>query len=1378
MAHFRFKSRVAEKTKTEAKEAKAMHLFKKLKQKNNIDSLHTLNKTSPADPTTASNSGIITSQGNVLIGNRSISKKNLIIFAIVFAVLGTSIVFRSFAATAPLANIWVDTNGGSCTRSTTATAYDDAAACSLTQALTKALASDTVFLKNGSYPQTGLDFPKTATSEAQRITISSAPGETATITGSPFEISPGENFITLTNLKFDQRTPARTSISIQIFANGITLKNNDITNNHMQGSCITLSNYEGSPSPIVYDVVIEGNKIHDCGYIDSTNTEHDHGIYVANSDRAKIVDNLIYANGGGWGIQLYTSSRNSLIEHNVLDGNGDLTGTHSGYGYGGNMILASGSGLPPSSGNTIKNNIFANPRKISGSYNIELYWGGATGTSNNVSNNCMYGAISSNIGGDTGGFTESGTVTADPQYRSYDKNHADFLKLNTTSPCLAIPGFYDTAAKLAGAAAPPVACADGQDNDSDTKTDYPADPGCTSAADTDETDAAPPPPPPPTTGAIHVAPSGSDTTGDGSTAKPYATIQKAADVVNAGGTVIVKDGVYTDTNADKTVVKLTRGGSSSTNLVTFKSENKWGAKIDGQSNTKRYGFEFGSGIGFVKIEGFDIYGFGDSGDYGIAAAAASGIFMKDGGGDSYIVGNNIHNISNFCNPTIRPQAGVYIQKNGVTLEGNVFTTIGRYDPGENGCSYPSGFNKHTNNDTAIYAQSPGNSNITIKNNLFYKLENGRSVYVYQGGSSNMRILNNTFAYGNPYCGYSQIFTDADMVNLEIKNNVFYNTAASYMWAWDEETLTNVTVSNNISTGNFMMTGANCSSGVATQPGVTEINNQFNTNPQLVDPNAPLTGGFKLKSTSPAINAGASLADVPLDIDGIGRPQSSAYDAGAYEFTGTPPPPSDTTPPTVSITTPANNATVVGTIDITATATDTVPGTVSSVQFQLDGANRGSEDPVSPYSLSIDTLTLTNGSHTVTAVARDTAGLTTEANIVTINVQNPDTKPPKPPLNLCGPTSPLTAPGAATLTWPAAIDTADQQGPNGSGIKHYLVQRNGATIATVPAASTVPAITCNGSPANYSYTDSAVPASTTPYSYVVLSVDNASPTGLTSIASPAYNVTVNDPPPPPPTNTFQIPPTATASQVSSTQLNIAWSGAADPDGIAGYNLYRSTSQAGPFTTKVNTSLLTAVGSCNGSTSCSLGDTGLTPGTTYYYRVEAIDNMGKLGNSNITSAATKSLITLPTINPTADAWINQSSPSRTYGTTTTMKSDGSPNQDAIMNFTVSGIGTKKVTSAKLRLYVANGSPSAGEIYRLLTASWNEASVNWNTVPAHNPIALKTLGIASTGTYLEIDLTSVVTADGVYGFKLSTPSSNNAVYNTREASANKPQLILKVE
>ena len=94
---------------------------------------------------------------------------------------------------------------------------------------------------------------------------------------------------------------------------------------------------------------------------------------------------------------------------------------------------------------------------------------------------------------------------------------------------------------------------------------------------------------------------------------------------------------------------------------------------------------------------------------------------------------------------------------------------------------------------------------------------------------------------------------------------------------------------------------------------------------------------------------------------------------------------DTTPPTVSITAPASGATVSGTaVTVAATASDNVG--VAGVQFKLDGANLGAEDTTSPYSVAWNSTTATNGSHTLTEVARDAAGnMTTSAGVsVTVN----------------------------------------------------------------------------------------------------------------------------------------------------------------------------------------------------------------------------------------------------------------------------------------------------------------------------------------------------------------------------------------------------------
>lgn len=91
-------------------------------------------------------------------------------------------------------------------------------------------------------------------------------------------------------------------------------------------------------------------------------------------------------------------------------------------------------------------------------------------------------------------------------------------------------------------------------------------------------------------------------------------------------------------------------------------------------------------------------------------------------------------------------------------------------------------------------------------------------------------------------------------------------------------------------------------------------------------------------------------------------------SGDLTFTTLVPP--DTTAPTVNITAPTPSSTVSSTVTVSATASDNV--SVSGVQFLLDGANLGSEDTTIPYSMSWNSMQNNNGSHMLTARARDTA----------------------------------------------------------------------------------------------------------------------------------------------------------------------------------------------------------------------------------------------------------------------------------------------------------------------------------------------------------------------------------------------------------------------
>jgi hypothetical protein len=86
---------------------------------------------------------------------------------------------------------------------------------------------------------------------------------------------------------------------------------------------------------------------------------------------------------------------------------------------------------------------------------------------------------------------------------------------------------------------------------------------------------------------------------------------------------------------------------------------------------------------------------------------------------------------------------------------------------------------------------------------------------------------------------------------------------------------------------------------------------------------------------------------------------------------------DTTPPVVTITSPANGSTVSGTVTIGAKATDNVA--VASITLSLDGAVVATTN-ASSVSYKWNTRKAAKGSHTITAVARDTSGNQASATI--------------------------------------------------------------------------------------------------------------------------------------------------------------------------------------------------------------------------------------------------------------------------------------------------------------------------------------------------------------------------------------------------------------
>ncbi|MDO8572261.1 MAG: PQQ-dependent sugar dehydrogenase, partial [bacterium] len=95
--------------------------------------------------------------------------------------------------------------------------------------------------------------------------------------------------------------------------------------------------------------------------------------------------------------------------------------------------------------------------------------------------------------------------------------------------------------------------------------------------------------------------------------------------------------------------------------------------------------------------------------------------------------------------------------------------------------------------------------------------------------------------------------------------------------------------------------------------------------------------------------------------------------------------SDTTSPVVSISTPSTGSIASSTITVSVNATDDV-GVVGVTLF-VDDVAVLTEDMTSPYDFVWDTTTVTNGSHTLSAHARDAASNVAVSTGITVTVDN-------------------------------------------------------------------------------------------------------------------------------------------------------------------------------------------------------------------------------------------------------------------------------------------------------------------------------------------------------------------------------------------------------
>ncbi|MCA9348158.1 hypothetical protein KC867_01990 [Candidatus Saccharibacteria bacterium] len=285
---------------------------------------------------------------------------------------------------------------------------------------------------------------------------------------------------------------------------------------------------------------------------------------------------------------------------------------------------------------------------------------------------------------------------------------------------------------------------------------------------------------------------------------------------------------------------------------------------------------------------------------------------------------------------------------------------------------------------------------------------------------------------------------------------------------------------------------------------------------------------------------------------------------------------DTSAPTVSIISPSSNTVAQGKLNISISAQDNKA--ITRVEILLDGGIY-STIYQSPYSISLESQSITDGIHTLQAKAYDSSGNVGVSSMVTINVQNtPANKPP---------TVTLQSNGNNFVT-PANIELkADAKDEDGTIAKVEFFANNKIIGAVTNSPFTLK--WTNAEPNGYSI-------------YAKATDDKGAPS-----SSQAINITVSQQPTQPPMAEDTQPPTKPVLSRSlyldsgkfRYGIQLKWQASSDNVGVSKYILKR------------NNKIISE------TSDLSFKDTNVSANTKYSYSIEAQDEVGNTSEPSTTS-----------------------------------------------------------------------------------------------------------------------------------------------------------------
>lgn len=375
----------------------------------------------------------------------------------------------------------------------------------------------------------------------------------------------------------------------------------------------------------------------------------------------------------------------------------------------------------------------------------------------------------------------------------------------------------------------------------------------------------------------YVEPTGSDTTGNGTEATPWANPQKcvnAGSPLVAGDTCLVGPGTYTDTDGNGITVYASSGATVPVGTaalpITLKSRVPLGAiiKVRQDSTATQAGFYISKN--YYVIDGFEVDG--DGGGTPSSTNTQTGIAIWSTG--SIVKHNKIHHIGrNFCSNSVNGMSGVYVGTGTAdnVVEYNEFYSIGRLrgvtGVNENGCTLTPGNQGTAAHDHGIYPSQA--TRLTIQRNVIWDTQRGYSVHIYRSSATSnpdTKIEHNTFhGEGAITVGpTTQILVNGTMNNAKIRNNIFSAPRAEVAFPFTVTfTGTAVFSGNRTTVGTWWKTATPAGIDMTTPGNASAVMGFMSASSQ----------DFTLASTSGAINGGVSTGAVF---------SGSSEDQGAFE----------------------------------------------------------------------------------------------------------------------------------------------------------------------------------------------------------------------------------------------------------------------------------------------------------------------------------------------------------------------------------------------------------------------------------------------------------------------------------------------------------------